>query len=113
MQDATYLHERDKHEVRLKHHGGRGWKSEKEGDLLKRDYAGYEEYVTHQKQKLDEMLKMKGGFSNWDICEYRLRIQERCSTARKLGCVALQRSSQNDGRELFLMFCLYELRIFL
>ncbi|HLB33029.1 MAG: hypothetical protein A3F67_08190 [Verrucomicrobia bacterium RIFCSPHIGHO2_12_FULL_41_10] len=77
MQDATYLHERDKHEVRQKHHGEGGWKSEKEGDVLKRDYASYEEYLTHQKQKLDEMLKMKGGFSNWDICEYRLKFYAR------------------------------------
>jgi len=77
MQDAAYNHERDKHEVRKKHHGEGGWKSEKDGDVLKRDYASYEEYVTHQKQKLDEMLKMKGGFSNWDICEYRLKFYSR------------------------------------
>jgi SAM-dependent methyltransferase len=77
MQDAAYVHERDKHEVRKKHHGEGGWKSEKDGDVLKRDYASYEEYVTHQKQKLDEMLKMKGGFSNWDICEYRLKFYSR------------------------------------
>lgn len=77
MQDAAYNHERDKHEVRKKHHGEGGWKSEKDGDVLKRDYATYEEYVTHQKQKLDEMLKMKGGFSNWDICEYRLKFYSR------------------------------------
>ncbi|MDX2079812.1 MAG: class I SAM-dependent methyltransferase [Terrimicrobiaceae bacterium] len=77
MQDAQYVHERDKHEVRKKHHGDGGWKNEKDGDLLRRDYASYEEYVTHQKQKLDEMLKMKGGFSNWDICEYRLKFYSR------------------------------------
>ena len=51
MQDAAYNHERDKHEVRKKHHGEGGWKSEKDGDVLKRDYATSEEYVTHQKQK--------------------------------------------------------------
>ena len=84
MQDANYQHERDKHEVRLKHHGEGGWKSEKEGDLLKRDYASYEEYVTHQQQKLDEMLKMKGGFSNWDICEYRLKFYTRFKHLREL-----------------------------
>ncbi|MCX6957068.1 MAG: methyltransferase domain-containing protein [Verrucomicrobiae bacterium] len=77
QQDAAYQHERDKHEVRLKHHGEGGWKVEKEGDVLKRDYANYEEYLTHQKQKLEEMLKMKGGFSNWDICEFRLKFYQR------------------------------------
>jgi len=77
MQDATYVHERDKHEVRKKHHGQGGWKNEKDGDTLKRDYASYDEYLTHQKQKLTEMLKMKGGFSNWDICEYRLKFYSR------------------------------------
>ncbi|MGB7839342.1 MAG: hypothetical protein WBL40_14650, partial [Terrimicrobiaceae bacterium] len=29
--DASYIHERDKHEVRHKHHGGGGWKSGKDG----------------------------------------------------------------------------------
>ena len=77
QQDAAYEHERDKHEVRLKHHGEGGWKVEKEGDVLKRDYANYEEYLTHQKQKLEEMLKIKGGFSNWDICEFRLKFYQR------------------------------------
>ena len=77
MQDAEYVHERDKHDVRKKHHGEGGWKNEKDGAVLRRDYASYEEYVTHQKQKLDEMLKMKGGFSNWDICEYRLKFYSR------------------------------------
>lgn len=77
MQDAAYVHERDKHVVRQKHHGAGGWKAEKEGDILKRDYASYDEYVTHQKQKLEEMLKIKGGFSNWDICEFRLKFYER------------------------------------
>ena len=28
----------------------------KTGDVLKRDYASYDEYITHQKQKLDEMI---------------------------------------------------------
>jgi SAM-dependent methyltransferase len=84
MQDATYVHERDKHEVRQKHHGEGGWKAEKDGDVLRRDYASYEEYLTHQKQKLDEMIKLKGGFSNWDICEYRLKFYSRFRHLEKL-----------------------------
>lgn len=75
--DASYVHERDKHEVRHKHHGGGGWKENSEDGLLKRDYANYEEYLTHQKLKLDEMVKMKGGFSNFDIFDYRLKFYLR------------------------------------
>jgi SAM-dependent methyltransferase len=77
QKDTSYSHDRDKHEVRHKHYDQGGWKQEKEGDLLRRDYASYEEYLTHQKQKFHEMLKMKGGFSNWDICEYRLKFYAR------------------------------------
>ncbi len=36
--DSSYVHERDKHEVRYKHHGGGGWKTEKQEGLVKRDY---------------------------------------------------------------------------
>jgi len=75
--DAAYNHERDKHAVRHKHHGQGGWKPEAEGGILKRDYATYDEYVTHQKLKLEEMVKMKGGFSNFDIFDYRLKFYSR------------------------------------
>ena len=75
--DPNYLHERDKHPVRQKHHGAGGWK-EADGDgLQQRDSADYEEYLTHQKLKLDEMLKMKGGFSNEDVFNYRVRFYLR------------------------------------
>lgn len=49
--DKSYVHERDKHAVRHKHHGGGGWKIKKEGGLIKRDYANYQEYLTHQKDR--------------------------------------------------------------
>ncbi len=74
--DPSYVHERDKHPVRLKHHGGGGWKEE-EGGVRQRDYASYDEYLTHQKQKLDEMLKVKGGFSNRDALNFRLKFFRR------------------------------------
>lgn len=75
--DVAYDHERDKHEVRKKHHGEGGWKTEAEGGILKRDYASYDEYVTHQKLKLEEMIKIKGGFTNFDIFDYRLKFYSR------------------------------------
>jgi SAM-dependent methyltransferase len=82
--DESYVHDRDKHAVRYKHHGGGGWKTEKEGGLIKRDYANYQEYLTHQKLKLDEMVKMKGGFSNFDIFDYRLKFFVRFRQLTKL-----------------------------
>lgn len=82
--DSSYDHERDKHEVRRKHHGSGGWKPEAEGGLRRRDYSSYEEYLTHQKLKLDEMIKMKGGFSNFDIFDYRLKFYARFRHLRGL-----------------------------
>lgn len=76
--DPGYVHERDKHPVRHKHHGGGGWKEERDSRGIRtRDYASYEEYLTHQKLKLEEMLKMKGGFSNEDVFNYRMRFYRR------------------------------------
>jgi len=75
--DESYDHERDKHEVRKKHHGQGGWKEGSEAGIRKRDYASYDEYVTHQKLKLEEMIKIKGGFSNFDIFDYRLKFYSR------------------------------------
>jgi SAM-dependent methyltransferase len=76
LRDENYVHERDKHPVREKHHGQGGWTDGEDG-LKKRDYADYDEYLTHQKLKLDEMLKMKGGFSNEDIYNFRMRFFRR------------------------------------
>ncbi len=76
--DEGYIHERDRHPVRQKHHGGGGWREDRDACGIKqRDYANYEEYLTHQQQKLDEMLKMKGGFSNEDIFNFRMRFFRR------------------------------------
>jgi SAM-dependent methyltransferase len=82
--DPGYFHERDKHPVREKHYGGGGWKEEAEGAILSRDYESYDEYLTHQRQKLDELLKIKGGFSNTDVLNYRLRFYSRFKHLRAL-----------------------------
>jgi SAM-dependent methyltransferase len=75
--DPSYDHERDKHPVRHKHYGKEGWKSTHDKDFHYRDYSSYEEYVAHQSQKLNEMLKLKGGFSNRDILTFRKRFYGR------------------------------------
>lgn len=75
--DPTYIHERDKHPVRHKHHGGGGWESEEKGTFQKRAYDSYDEYVTHQRIKFDEIMKIRGGFSNKEIFLYRLKFYSR------------------------------------
>jgi len=75
--DPNYVHKRDKHTVRNKHHGEGGWDEEKKEGIRYRDYASYEEYVTHQKQKFNEMLKVKGGFTKLTIVRYRLMFYQR------------------------------------
>lgn len=75
--DPGYVHDRDKHPVRNKHHGGGGWKAGEEGPLRHRDYGSYDEYVAHQEQKFTEMLKMKGGFTGAEILAYRQRFYRR------------------------------------
>jgi len=75
--DASYEFERDKHPVRKKHYGQEGWKSEFDGDFHYRDYSSYEEYIEHQSQKFNEILKVQGGFRNRGILEYRKRFYRR------------------------------------
>jgi SAM-dependent methyltransferase len=75
--DPAYNFERDKHPVRKKHYGKEGWKTQVDNNFQYRDYASYEEYVTHQSQKFEEILKGAGGFGNRDILEYRKRFYRR------------------------------------
>lgn len=74
--DLNYEHSRDRHPVREKHHGKGGWNKDA-GEVVYRDYADYEEYTTHQKQKLDEMLRMTGGFDARTIWDYRIKFYRR------------------------------------
>ncbi|MBF0163677.1 MAG: class I SAM-dependent methyltransferase [Magnetococcales bacterium] len=69
--DPGYNHERDKHPVRQKHHGQGGWQSSSSGGITTRDYADYDEYLTHQKTKWDEILKVKGGLDRKVLAGYR------------------------------------------
>jgi len=75
--DVSYDHNRDKHPVREKHNGQGGWRSEVTEDFLYRDYASYEEYVFHQTQKFNEILKMQGGFDNKAILLFRKTFYRR------------------------------------
>jgi SAM-dependent methyltransferase len=76
--DPDYIFQRDRHPVRLKHSKKEGWQqANKENKFILRDYSDYEEYLIHQKQKIDEMLKCKGGFNNRVVTEYRLRFFRR------------------------------------
>jgi len=42
-----------------------------------RDYSSYEEYLVHQKQKIDEIMKIQGGFSNQVVSFYRIKFFNR------------------------------------
>lgn len=73
----NYDFEKEKHAVRKKHNSQNGWQENFQGDWRSRDYADYNEYVTHQKQKFEEILKIDGGFDNQTIFKYRLRFFNR------------------------------------
>jgi SAM-dependent methyltransferase len=75
--DVSYDHNRDKPPVREKHNGQGGWQPEPSGDFRYRDYASYDEYVSHQMQKFNEILKMQGGFDNKTILLYRKTFYRR------------------------------------
>lgn len=77
MYNPNYVHSRDKHPVRYKHHGQGGWKTHKEDGFHYRDYKDYDEYLTHQAQKFDEILKFEGGFTSRQIVEYRYKFYRR------------------------------------
>jgi SAM-dependent methyltransferase len=75
--DPDYLHSRDKHSIRDKHHAKGDWNAQKQEDFYYRNYKDYEEYVSHQKQKFQEILKMRGGFTNLAIASYRYKFYRR------------------------------------
>lgn len=77
QRDPNFDVQTERAAVREKHHGEGGWKEGKEGDFRYRDYASYDEYLEHQKSKLDEILKAQGGFSNKVIVSYRLKFYRR------------------------------------
>lgn len=70
---------RDKEAVRQKHHGTDGWGAIGPDGLRRREYSDYNEYLTHQKAKFSEILKLRGGFSNREIAAYRVRFFRRFS----------------------------------
>ena len=75
--DPGYVHERDKHPVRRKHFEAEGLKPPDAEGIISRDYDSYDEYVQHQRQKLDEILRLGHGFSNASVAEARSRFYRR------------------------------------
>jgi hypothetical protein len=75
--DTSYGFDKEKHPLRNKHHGMSGWREEKIEGIISRDYESYDEYVTHQSLKLMELLKLRGGFSNEAIADYRMKFYRR------------------------------------
>ncbi len=77
FRDPSYVYSRDKHSVRNRHHIQSGWKEQNKNDFHYRDYKDYQEYVNHQSQKFEEILKIRGGFTNRVITAYRHRFYRR------------------------------------
>lgn len=75
--DPVYVHSRDRHPVRAKHYAGEGWDAHERAGIRRRDYESYEEYLVHQRQKFDEILKVQGGFRNRDVVVWRMRFYRR------------------------------------
>jgi SAM-dependent methyltransferase len=75
--DPAYVHERDRHPVRQKHHDAEGLLPPDEHGFVRRDYDSYDEYVEHQRQKLEEILRLGRGFSNAAVTEARSRFYRR------------------------------------
>ncbi len=69
FKDPNYNFMRDKHIIREKHNGKSGWKEEEKNNssILYRDYSDYDEYLIHQIQKWNEILRINGGFDNKTI----------------------------------------------
>lgn len=66
--------------MRHKFYGSEGWNPPEAANrpaFTYRNYQDYDEYVTHQIQKWDEMLKLKGGLSNQAIAQRRMKFQRR------------------------------------
>jgi hypothetical protein len=55
-------------------HGG--WQEAQPG-IQKRAYTSYEEYLTHQKEKLNQILHLHGAFSGKVVGAYRSQFQRR------------------------------------
>lgn len=65
LKDPGYDHARDVHPVRRRHRGGStAWSGADELGLRRRIYADYDEYVTHQQQRLEEALRLGLLFEN-------------------------------------------------
>jgi SAM-dependent methyltransferase len=77
FRDHNYVYSRDKHSVRDKHHIQSGWKEQNQDDFHYRDYEDYQEYVNHQGQKFEEILKIRGGFTNQAVASYRYKFYRR------------------------------------
>jgi hypothetical protein len=75
--DPAYDWEHDRDPVRLKHRRAEHLTDPDTTGFVKREYTSYGEYVLHQRQKFDELLRLGWGFSNATVSEYRRRFYSR------------------------------------
>lgn len=78
LKDPAYDHARDRHRVRELHNATTGWSTTVSDGLRTRRYGSYDEYVTHQRQKLEEILKVGGELlANRVVSAHRVRFFRR------------------------------------
>lgn len=76
--DPNWEFEKDKASVRVKHNSLFGWKEEKSEEGIRfRNYSSYQEYVDHQAEKFNEMLRAKGAFTKEVLLQYRKKFYSR------------------------------------
>jgi SAM-dependent methyltransferase len=63
-------------EVNPLYYAHEGWQATQDG-IEQRAYGSYDEYVTHQKEKLNQILYLKGGFGQETIQQYREQFHQR------------------------------------
>jgi len=61
----------------MKHRGAESLADPDSAGLVKREYSSYDEYLVHQRQKLDEILLSGAGFPNARVSDYRSRFYRR------------------------------------
>lgn len=76
--EPGYVPSRDRHAVRERHNASSGWGEPQQASVRTREYESYDEYTVHQRQKLDEILKIGGDLlANRVVAGYRRKFLRR------------------------------------
>jgi len=76
LQKRGYRYDRDKAQILFKHNSKGPWRPSIDG-VSKRVYDSYQEYLDHQAEKHNVILRSQGGFSGRTILSYRMKFYRR------------------------------------